>query len=570
MKLLIPIVFTLISCATKSQISHNKWTPINNSEAILEKEDINQEYQISVKVLDTSSNLPPDLLSFSQSFDVKSILSYVNYTNASNETVEKIELRFGTINIPIIRNQDSTYRLQFDKADFYVELKGLEEEWFDIGASSLEVNSIGKDNIEVTTTRRLKGGSHSNEWIRLSISINKININSRMSNNFVMRDQITSRTLNIGYFSTAIALPHLTHDKIHHFPLPTETEKIIYFLEDFPQNLQQPSIDTIKLWNKAFGYEAIDVKIATGQTIWGNRNYNVIKWKDLKDSGILGIANQRYTFPTGQIYSTHVQINSYYYNSIKDRIKLNFKHLQRINDIKLRIGSTDLNQHPQEPIVPFGDFRKLKDPDKAVERYYLETILHEVGHTLGLTHNFKGSISNSENKEINSIMDYVPRYIRQTIDPVIGPYDIAAIRWGYFGEKPEVLHPFCEESTLRKDWQCNIGDINDPLDYLKSSLTDQIKYFRTLDIKIESQQEVEILMTQIQGTIDLYYKLIFLKLPESHQAQLKEIKLLWQKLWNLELQGVQQANLLKIKNNIQEYLNCMDENTFEKSYMCEQ
>ncbi|MCA9285739.1 MAG: zinc-dependent metalloprotease [Phycisphaerales bacterium] len=98
----------------------------------------------------------------------------------------------------------------------------------------------------------------------------------------------------------------------------------------------------------------------------------------------------------------------------------------------------------------------LRD-DKAptidgVPEDYLGTILkyitcHEVGHTLGLRHNFKASswlsvddyIAHRGQASVGSVMDYVPIYVPPTPEsprgdwmPItIGPYDYWAIEYGY-------------------------------------------------------------------------------------------------------------------------------------------
>lgn len=75
--------------------------------------------------------------------------------------------------------------------------------------------------------------------------------------------------------------------------------------------------------------------------------------------------------------------------------------------------------------------------------YYGKTIVHELGHNLGLRHNFKGS--NDEDNYFtqdeaeshgltvipgySSIMDYNPSMLNAL--PVYGPYDLAALRFGY-------------------------------------------------------------------------------------------------------------------------------------------
>ena len=76
-----------------------------------------------------------------------------------------------------------------------------------------------------------------------------------------------------------------------------------------------------------------------------------------------------------------------------------------------------------------------------------EIVMHEVGHTLGLRHNFKASawltlqdyVGRSGEANVGSVMDYNPIYVPSEPDeprgdwvtPTIGPYDYWAIEYGY-------------------------------------------------------------------------------------------------------------------------------------------
>ncbi len=96
-----------------------------------------------------------------------------------------------------------------------------------------------------------------------------------------------------------------------------------------------------------------------------------------------------------------------------------------------------------------------KLPDKFVQQAIKEVVMHEVGHTLGLRHNFKASAwksiedinqlpMDSEEATVASVMDYSPANISTNKDKqgpyysaTLGPYDYWAIEYGYKTEADE-------------------------------------------------------------------------------------------------------------------------------------
>jgi hypothetical protein len=145
-----------------------------------------------------------------------------------------------------------------------------------------------------------------------------------------------------------------------------------------------------------------------------------------------------------------------------------------------------------------------KVPEKFIAQAIKEVVMHEVGHTLGLRHNFKASsvltLQQVNDPEVTakkgnsgSIMDYLPANIAAKGDkqgdyfsPTIGPYDYWAVEYGYKPIKgdekeelakiagkvaePELSYGTDEDIWLNPDPRINVFDLGDPLDYAKERI----------------------------------------------------------------------------------------------------
>lgn len=137
-------------------------------------------------------------------------------------------------------------------------------------------------------------------------------------------------------------------------------------------------------------------------------------------------------------------------------------------------------------------------PESFVGPLLANLVAHEVGHTLGLRHNFKGSALhdlatiNSEDFEgdvSSSVMDYVPTNIRvsngETQGPFvssgIGPYDLWAIEFGYGPKKnlkkvlarvaePELQFATDEDTTGPDPLARRYDFGSDPLEFAKEQI----------------------------------------------------------------------------------------------------
>ena len=203
--------------------------------------------------------------------------------------------------------------------------------------------------------------------------------------------------------------------------LSEPVEPIVYWVENTtPEEIIPAVVAGIENWNIAFeeaGFKnAIVAKIQPKDAEWdaADYDYNVIRWSSEPDGSLLGIGPSVTNPLTGEIISADV-VN-----------KL----------LAVKIGYS---------------YRKLygytEDNDPLMQ-YITNLTLHEVGHTLGLRHNFRGSYKYSpseiHNKELtgntimNSVMDYdpinvAPKGTKQGIffSTVPGEYDKWAIKFGY-------------------------------------------------------------------------------------------------------------------------------------------
>ncbi|REK09022.1 MAG: DUF5117 domain-containing protein [Planctomycetota bacterium] len=251
---------------------------------------------------------------------------------------------------------------------------------------------------------------------------------------------------------------------------------IIFYLEKtIPYAYRKPIREGIEEWNKAFekaGFvNAIEVRQQRDSDDWDPEdiNYNTFRWITANAGFAMGPS--RVNPRTGQILDADVIFDADFLQFWRRE----YENFTPEAVARMTGGALDLrtyqeqmehsgHQHPGG-ICEFhhGLSRELAfgahvlatrttnpaDREKLVVQGLKEVTMHEIGHTLGLRHNFKAStmlsleeINDTEKTDklglTSSVMDYAPANIMPQdakqgdyFSSTIGPYDMWAIEYGY-------------------------------------------------------------------------------------------------------------------------------------------
>lgn len=291
-------------------------------------------------------------------------------------------------------------------------------------------------------------------------------------------------------------------------------QPIVFWLENtIPPEYRAAIRDGVEWWNAAFeraGFlQAIQVEQMPDNADWdpADVRYNVIRWSDSFQSGILGIGPSRVNPLTGEILDADVILDAgsisfagEEYQQFQPRLGDGpTATLMQFCDAPLvqRVLRRGLSSRPAAPVAvlsqPTESLADAADTcmgamgleqvnlgqwsmglvggplaNRATQDAYIQDFLrvltaHEVGHVLGLRHNFLGSAllspADLHNPDITrtqgmitSVMDYLPPNIAppgQTqgdyFPHQLGAYDLWAIEYGY---KP-TLNPLTAQRELQ-------------------------------------------------------------------------------------------------------------------------
>lgn len=355
--------------------------------------------------------------------------------------------------------------------------------------------------------------------------------------NSAFNPSFTSRTPTpeVGFFQTERS----KSPKITRFSTTNNGYAVKYYIKNVPAEFRKIFAGAFDNWNVEFKkilgrdlleYEFIEKEDPrNNEIVAGDIRFNVLEWDLYNRAGYGGLGPSIANQMSGETLSANVLIQGphiikmytkWFGVSEKVRELRNNGFAREANELlksfnvkvaadtkeltstrfALKLGKhLIMNVNSQRP--------ELQDPaykghfevvpagvtfESYMTGYFTEMLEHELGHNLGLRHNFKGNLgayeTGAKGSVSRSIMEYLGRPYRHL--NAIGLYDKMAIAYGYKGQAPKHANWFCTDedqgstntSLMVKSPECTKSDAtSDPYSFWEGRLD------RAIDLLLDTK-----------------------------------------------------------------------------------
>jgi hypothetical protein len=227
----------------------------------------------------------------------------------------------------------------------------------------------------------------------------------------------------------------------------------------------------IEGWNRAFGFRAREAAGGTANDSYADDDANYLIFDKDPTYGA-AYANWRLNPNTGEIRGASVYLNAQWISGADAKFA-DDPQARPAGSSRPRMPALVWDAMPDRPLCVLWADEGVPDEGRGggdggaqltkkhkVERYITHVVLHEIGHTLGLRHNFKGSFLAPSSSVMEYSLDEDGLFV---VEP--GAYDVDAVRFLYGLSNKAPAQPFCTDEDTNVDPDCMRFDrAADPLD----------------------------------------------------------------------------------------------------------